>query len=224
MQNNKKQIQTLKDNSELAWAAYGYFHLANESYKPEENSKDLKRLKYFRDIKEDTTQSVFPTLIDILNIEYKYFKDEKTGKLKDGFFDDELFSGEFSPPQAKQFFSRYDLLKHCLNTDSGFSATLFQNKETKEYTLAIRGTEFNSNQAWQDVITTDGSLFLGSTPLRQYNDMLSFYNQCKAKYPEIKAPKSLTLTGHFLGGCLTQLFVLSICDDKSEAKINEICI
>lgn len=28
MQNIKKQIQTLKDNSELAWAAYGYFHLA----------------------------------------------------------------------------------------------------------------------------------------------------------------------------------------------------
>ncbi|HED6588353.1 hypothetical protein [Campylobacter coli] len=141
MQNIKKQIQTLKDNSELAWAAYGYFHLANESYKPEENSKDWKRLKYFRDIKEDTTQSVFPTLIDILNIEYKYFKDEKTGKLKDGFFDDELFSGDFSPLQAKQFFSRYDLLKHCPNTNSGFSATLFQNKETKEYTLAIRGTE-----------------------------------------------------------------------------------
>ncbi|HEH5497451.1 TPA: hypothetical protein SHD65_001885, partial [Campylobacter coli] len=72
----------------------------NESYKPEENSKDWKRLKYFRDIKEDTTQSVFPTLIDILNIEYKYFKDEKIGKLKDGFFDDELFSGDFSPLQA----------------------------------------------------------------------------------------------------------------------------
>ncbi|HDZ4273852.1 TPA: hypothetical protein RTB45_001801, partial [Campylobacter jejuni] len=106
---NKGLITKLRDNAELPWAAYGYFHLANESYKPEENSKDWKRLKYFRDIKEDTTQSVFPTLIDILNIEYKYFKDEKTGKLKNGFFDD----GDFSPLQAKQFFSRYDLLKHC---------------------------------------------------------------------------------------------------------------
>ncbi|EOI8655432.1 hypothetical protein ACMXEJ_001771 [Campylobacter jejuni] len=130
---NKGLITKLRDNAELPWAAYGYFHLANESYKPEENSKDWKRLKYFRDIKEDTTQSVFPTLIDILNIEYKYFKDEKTGKLKNGFFDDELFSGDFSPLQAKQFFSRYDLLKHCPNTNSGFSATLFQEKETKEY-------------------------------------------------------------------------------------------
>lgn len=131
MQNNKKQIQTLKDNSELAWAAYGYFHLANESYKPEENSKDLKRLKYFRDIKEDTTQSVFPTLIDILNIEYKYFKDEKTGKLKDGFFDDELFSGDFSPLQAKQFFSRYDLLKHCPNTDQVFLLLFFKTRKLR---------------------------------------------------------------------------------------------
>ncbi|TLD79321.1 hypothetical protein LS81_010775 [Helicobacter trogontum] len=47
MQNNKKQIQKLKDNAELAMAAYGYFHLANESYKPEENSKDWKRLEHF---------------------------------------------------------------------------------------------------------------------------------------------------------------------------------
>ncbi|RTI79071.1 hypothetical protein C3I09_08985, partial [Campylobacter jejuni] len=121
---NKGLITKLRDNAELPCAAYGYFHLANESYKLEENSKDWKRLKYFRDIKEDTTQSVFPTLIDILNIEYKYFKDEKTGKLKDGFFDDELFSGDFSPLQAKQFLDRYDLLKHCPNANSGFSATL----------------------------------------------------------------------------------------------------
>lgn len=37
-----------------------------------------------------------------------------------------------SPPlQAKQFFSCYDLLKHCSNTGSGFSATLFGEKENK---------------------------------------------------------------------------------------------
>ncbi len=158
MQNIKKQIQTLKDNSELAWAAYGYFHLANESYKPEENSKDWKRLKYFRNIKEDTTQSVFPTLIDILNIEYKYFKDEKTGKLKDGLFDDELFSGDFSPLQA-------------------------------------------------------------TIPKAQYDDMINFYETCIKDYPQIKEKDSLTITGHSLGGCLAQLFALSICDDKNRNNI-----
>ena len=57
-----------------------------------------------------------PTPSDILNIEYN-----------------SLFSGDFGKEQAKQFFERYDLLKHYPNTDSGFSATLFQNKESKEY-------------------------------------------------------------------------------------------
>lgn len=68
-----------------------------------------------------------PTYADILNITYKYYLDDN-GKPKDGFFDNGFLGGEFSPLQAKQFFSRYDLLKHCPNTNSGFSATLFGEK------------------------------------------------------------------------------------------------
>ncbi|RDU59192.1 hypothetical protein CQA53_11605, partial [Helicobacter didelphidarum] len=120
---NKELIKKLKDNAELAWAAYGYFHLANKNYKPEEYSKDWYRLKYFReDIKKDET--AIPTPADILDITYKYYLDDN-GKPKNGLLDDKLFDGEFSPNQAKRFFERYDLLLHQPNTDSGFSATLF---------------------------------------------------------------------------------------------------
>ena len=69
------------------------------------------------------------------------FKDEKTGKLKDGLFDDDFLGGDFTPTQAKRFFEKYDILIHQPNTESGFSATLFQNKESKEFTLAIISTE-----------------------------------------------------------------------------------
>ena len=48
---NKEMIGKLKDNAELAWAAYGYFHLADLNYKPDKYSKDEKRLQYFRDRK-----------------------------------------------------------------------------------------------------------------------------------------------------------------------------
>ncbi|MGM8974707.1 hypothetical protein ACTFDJ_03120 [Campylobacter jejuni] len=131
MSNNKQQIQKLRDNAELAWASYGYFHLTDKTYK--HNDKDEKRLEYFpKLLKHLGEEKRDPTYADILNITYKYYLDDN-GKPKDGFFDDELFSGDFSPLQAKQFFSHYDLLKHCPNTDSGFSATLFQEKETKEY-------------------------------------------------------------------------------------------
>ncbi|WP_233708589.1 lipase family protein [Helicobacter bilis] len=215
---NKEMINRLKDNAELAMAAYGYFHLADSKYDFNKDNTDTERLEYFRELKDDKTQSLFPTPTDILNIEYKYFKDNN-GKPKDSWYHKHFLGGDFSPLQSKRFFEKYDLLKHCPNTESGFSATLFQNKETKEYTLAIRGTELKLSQAWQDIITTDGSLLLSSTPLEQYNDMLRFYNQCKTKYPKIKIPNSLTLTGHSLGGCLAQLLALSLCDDKNRNNI-----
>lgn len=71
------------------------------------------------------------------------------------------------------------MLIHQPNTESGFSATLFQNKESKEYTLAIRGTE-SSNMG---DIKTDMNLMAGNLPKKQYFDMLLFYNQCIGKIP-----------------------------------------
>ncbi|TLD89537.1 hypothetical protein LS66_004305 [Helicobacter sp. MIT 03-1614] len=131
---NKELTNRLKNNAELAWAAYGYFHLANPNYKPHELDKDGKKLKQFREIEGYNN----PSYSDILNLNYK-----------------SIFKGDFSPTQSKRFFEKYDLLKHCPNTNSGFSATLF--KDTKadskdsEYTLAIRGTEFKLEQI-QDFI------------------------------------------------------------------------
>ncbi|WP_181881873.1 hypothetical protein [Helicobacter sp. MIT 14-3879] len=46
---NKEIINKLKENAELAWASYGYFHLANKDYKPEGWwNKDKERLDEFR--------------------------------------------------------------------------------------------------------------------------------------------------------------------------------
>ena len=165
--NNKIQIQKLKDNAELAWAAYGYFHLADSHYKPHKQDKDGKRLEHFRELKakelgRDLDENTYPTYTDILNVEHKYFKDKKTGKLKDGLLDDKLFGGDFTPTQAKRFFEKYDILIHQPNTESGFSATLFgekrkqTNTESKEvsytndygytnYILSIRSTESKLN-------------------------------------------------------------------------------
>ena len=219
---NKILINKLKENAELAMAAYGYFHLADSKYDFNKDEIDKRRLKEFRKRKDDEFNvSLYPTPTDILNIEYKYFKD-KNDKPQDSWYHKHFLGGDFSPLQAKRFFEKYDLLKHCPNTESGFSATLFQNKETKEYTLAIRGTELKLSQAWQDIITTDGSLLLSSTPLEQYNDMLRFYNQCKTKYPAMTESKSLNIAGHSLGGALTQMLTLSLCDDTNEANINEV--
>ena len=132
--NSKRQIQKLRDDAELAQAAYGYFHLVDKTYK--HNDKDEKRLNEFKDnfkkYKPNESQRDI-TYADILDITYKYYLDDN-GKPKDGFFDDRLFDGDFSPLQAQQFFSRYDLLEHCPNTESGFSATLFGEKRKQKNT------------------------------------------------------------------------------------------
>ena len=149
-------INKLKDNAELAMAAYGYFHLANPKYDFNKDSTDKERLEYFRE-KIAKNQTAIPTPEDILNMEHKYFKDNN-GKPKDFWYHKRFLGGDFSPLQAKRFFSRYDLLIHQPNTESGFSATLFgekrkqKNTESKatqytndygytNYILAFRGTE-----------------------------------------------------------------------------------
>lgn len=141
---NRKQIQKLKDCAELAWASYGYFHYVNPEFKID-SDKDKKKFDVFTNIKKkelgkDLDKNFRPTPVDILNIEYKYYKDEND-KPKDSWYNDKFLGGDFTPTQTKHFFERYTLLKHCPNTESGFSATLFQNKFTKEFIFAIRGTE-----------------------------------------------------------------------------------
>ena len=199
--NNKILINKMRDNAELAQAAYGYFHFIGKEFEGE----DIK----------NTNRKNNPTITfyDILDMTYRNHRVQDTGLI----FNDKL-KGNFTPTQTKRFFERYDLVEHCPNTDSGFSATLFQNKETKEYTLAIRGTEPSDTGD----LKTDARMALGYIPQGQYNDMLSFYNQCKAKYPAMTESKSLNIVGHSLGGALAQMLTLSLCDDKNEANINEI--
>ncbi len=137
---NKQQIQKLRDNAELAMASYGYFHLIGKKIKNEKEYGDRQNTEI--------------TLHDILDSTYKgYVTSEHTTLINP-----EKLNGDFTPTQAKNFFERYDLLEHCPNTNSGFSATLFgekrkqTNTESKEasytsdygytnYILSIRGTE-----------------------------------------------------------------------------------
>ncbi|HEF9210362.1 TPA: hypothetical protein SBV85_001982 [Campylobacter coli] len=63
-------------------------------------------------------------------------------KLKDSFyFDDKLFGSDFTPTQTQRFFEKYDVLIHQPNTHSGFSATLFYDKEKDRFVAGFRGTE-----------------------------------------------------------------------------------
>ncbi|WP_205713233.1 hypothetical protein [Campylobacter helveticus] len=143
---NKGMIKKLKDNAELAWAAYGYYDLmTNDTSQAFIVLKD----KEGKDRIDSSGNSIVKqiTFADIMDNTYKNYeayhlnpkikKKEKIGKLK----------GDFTPTQAKNFFDKYDLLDFYPKFDAknnkqlkGFHAALFQDKQSKEYTLAIRGS------------------------------------------------------------------------------------
>lgn len=77
------------------------------------------------------------------------------------FSDDEIedalqpaagYKGNFSATQAEDFVDHWEVVSHQGNTENGFSATLFKNKETGKYVYACRGTE--PSQLIEDILTT----------------------------------------------------------------------
>lgn len=161
MMTNKAQVQKLRDYAELAWAAYGYFDkvlVVNRQIKEikELTAQNKKLFLDLESIKDNIEHFKLENITyeNTLDKTYQKHFDKKSGKIGTKTF----LGGDFSPTQAKNFFERYDLLEHCPNTNSGFSATLFgekrkqTNTESKEasytsdygytnYILSIRGTE-----------------------------------------------------------------------------------
>ena len=124
---NKQQIKKLRDNAELAWASYGYFDLVGKKFDiKDERIKNSPRIDNLTITQTDLLDLTYNKYIAVESNPHKPDDEIKVGKLK----------GDFTPTQAKRFFSRYDLLIHQPNTESGFSATLFgEKKKTKEYRI-----------------------------------------------------------------------------------------
>lgn len=145
--NNKRQIEKLRDNAELSWAVYGYFDLIGKRF----NKKILK------DIDRESTPII--TQADILDITYnKHIAVELNPHKQDDEIKIGKLKGDFSPTQVKRFFEKYDLLDFYPKFDTknnkqqkGFHACLFQDKESKQYTLAIRGS-FDSTDYTTDFV------------------------------------------------------------------------
>ncbi|HEX4879694.1 MAG TPA: hypothetical protein VFV39_07615, partial [Limnobacter sp.] len=89
---------------------------------------------------------------------YVYLDDNNRSQLEHMLQNKGLY-GEFTPDQAKLFAEKYALLSAQPNVDlSGFSATLFQDKQGLKV-FAIRGTEANiATQVPADLVLAD---FLG---------------------------------------------------------------
>ncbi|EMZ41020.1 lipase family protein [Helicobacter bilis] len=218
---NREIIKKLRDNAELAWASYFYFDLLKDSngiprkiYQLDEQGQKIKDKNYPREYRETPIN-----LEHIIN--KKYYNQEvlvnleqsndiftkMRNRAKDSFNSDKL-GGEFGDIQTKEFLKRYYLLDYYPKDNSkGLHACLFRDKESKQYTLAIRGSYDNRDYVEADAWNL---LIKEQVPRAYYEDMLRFYNQCKAKYPVMTESKSLNVVGHSLGGALAQMFGLHL--------------
>lgn len=188
---NKQQINKLRDMAELAQASYWYFHYVDNKF----------------DIKDEDKIVTFENVLDITYKNSKIIDERgfKIGKL----------DGDFSPLQAKQFFSRYDLLIHQPNTESSFSATLFYDKQKDKFIAGFRGTETDNFIDLVQDIAQDITLSLNGNI--QSSFLLEFLEQVNKLIKN--KHKRIIFVGHSLGGYLAQM-ALIYCDIKYKDKLS----
>jgi pimeloyl-ACP methyl ester carboxylesterase len=119
-----------------------------------------------------------------------------------------------SEAQAERFDAKWSVLSQAPDSwwsGFGFSAVLLQNRQTGEKVLAIRGTE--ESQWGADVITdiVDIAVVGSVNNMTQYSALENYYNQLKAE-GKLGASEQFTVTGHSLGGFLTQAFTARHAD------------
>ncbi|TNH32074.1 DUF2974 domain-containing protein, partial [Campylobacter helveticus] len=131
-------------------------------------------------------------------------------------------NGEFSELQAKNFSQRYEVKFHQPNTASGFSATLFYDKEKGKFVVGFRGTEIsfkNIKTDWETILDAiqDANLTFGKGDF-QANALKQFLLNIAPILNGIDSNK-IIFVGHSLGGYLAQMAFI-YCDKKHKDKLS----
>lgn len=125
------------------------------------------------------------------------------------------FNGTFTATQAADFVAEWEVISHQKNTENGFSATLFRNKNTGEYVYATRGTE--PGDPWNDLVSADiGDIVTDGLAIKQVVDMYNDWQRLTAatgesyqvavlEKQELETTTLQSLTGQALQGYLDEL-------------------
>ena len=123
-------------------------------------------------------------------------------------------ASKFTPAQATQFTTQYEVLTQYRNdpldqidgiAKTGFSATLFRNRQTNELTLSFRSTEFLDDQVRDSTATNKLEVKELGWALGQIAEMETWYAQLRAN-PALLGSKNFNVTGYSLGGHLATAF------------------
>ena len=91
-----------------------------------------------------------------------------------------LAAGDFAPSLAEDFIGSggFNIIQQLPNTADGFSATVFQDKTSNDYVLAIRGTEIATIP---DLTTDFADIGADGIAIDQAIDLFNYYQDLKAE-------------------------------------------
>lgn len=116
-------------------------------------------------------------------------------------------SSIFSSVQAIEFEKAWEVRSQQPNTGTGFSGTLFRNKQTEELVMSFRSTEFIDDSARDNQATNVMEIAKFGFAFGQLRDMEAWYEKLKTQ-GLLSSASQLTVTGYSLGGHLASAFNL----------------
>lgn len=108
-------------------------------------------------------------------------------------------ASRFSNLQAEQFAAQYEVVAHQKNTATGFSGTVFRNRDTNELTISFRSTEFIDDAARDSQATNAMEVAQGGWAMGQIADMEDWFETLNQP-GGVLAGKNFSVTGYGLGG------------------------
>jgi len=117
-------------------------------------------------------------------------------------------SSRFVASQAEKFSGEWEVLDQRANTKTGFSGTLFRNRDTNETVLSFRSTEFIDDAARDNKATNELEIKETGFAWGQIADMQQWYAELKEDGTKLGAGQAFSVTGYSLGWHLATVFNL----------------
>lgn len=220
-------LNCFKQYSELAMASYAYFDI-------QDMVKELTNIvnRYFiRDKFEEFFDYIYNNFFEDYYhfvLSYNFASDEQKkilnkeiNELAEQYDEDEIVDTarlfKYSS-FAVSFFKKYKVLYHISNNKTGFSATLFEKIKSEEYSeelkdvadkiISFRGTD----DIFNDSMNANIGLISNKLPIEVYADIIKFIQYC-INSNQLDYNDNIAVTGHSLGGALSQLFYATFYKD-----------
>jgi Ca2+-binding RTX toxin-like protein len=127
-------------------------------------------------------------------------------------------NSRFPSALAQQFAAKYEVVAHQKNTPTGFSGTLFKDKDSGELILSIRSTEFVDDAARDSRATNELEIREKGFAFGQIADMKAWFDELNAD-PAKLGGNSFAVTGYSLGGHLATALNLLLRDAGQASRV-----